>query len=342
MNVTTIGIIGCGYWGPNLIRNFAELDNARLLWICDRDRARLDKIGRRFPQAGTTTDPARLFEDPRLDAVCIVTPVATHYDFARSALEAGKHVLIEKPFTRTAREAEELVSIGERRALTLMVDHTFVYTGAVRKIKEMVAGGELGDLLYFDSVRINLGLFQSDVNVVWDLAPHDLSIMDYIVGRQPVSLTATGSCHVEPGIENIAYVQLRFSDSLIAHFHFNWLSPVKIRRTLIAGSRRMIVYDDIEPTEKVRVYDSGVDAHHRNDGDDKEAAYQKLVSYRTGDVWVPKLDATEALRYVCAEFLDAIRDRRAPLTDGHAGLRSVRLLEAAQESINHGGRFINL
>lgn len=342
MNVTTIGVIGCGYWGPNLIRNFAELDNARLLWICDRDEARLDKIGRRFPQAQTTTDPARLFNDPRLDAVCIVTPVATHYDFARLALESNKHVLIEKPFTRNAREAEELVAIAGRRALTLMVDHTFVYTGAVRKIKEMVAGGELGDLLYFDSVRINLGLFQSDVNVVWDLAPHDLSIMEHIVGRAPVSLTATGSCHVEANLENIAYVQLRFADSFIAHFHFNWLSPVKIRRTLIAGSRRMIVYDDIEPTEKVRVYDSGVDAHRRGDGDDKEAAYQKLVSYRTGDVWVPKLDPTEALRYVCTEFLEAIRDRRAPLTDGHAGLRSVRLLEAAQESIAHGGRLIKL
>jgi predicted dehydrogenase len=262
--------------------------------------------------------------------------------FARLALESGKHVLIEKPFTRTAREAAELIAIAERRGLTLMVDHTFVYTGAVRKIKEMVAGGELGDLLYFDSVRINLGLFQSDVNVVWDLAPHDLSIMDHIVGRAPVSLTATGSCHVEAGLENIAYVQLRFADSFIAHFHFNWLSPVKIRRTLIAGSRRMIVYDDIEPTEKVRVYDSGVDSQRRGNGDDKEAAYQKLVSYRTGDVWVPKLDATEALRYVCTEFLEAIRDRRAPLTDGHAGLRSVRLLEAAQESIAHGGRLIEL
>lgn len=345
MNPLSIGVIGCGYWGPNLIRNFAELDRAQLKWICDRDEARLAQIGRRYPQAQTTTDADRLFADPRLDAICIVTPVATHYDFVTHALEAGKHVLIEKPFTRTVREAEELVELAERQNLTLMVDHTFVYTGAVRKIKELVSGGDFGELLYFDSVRINLGIFQPDVNVVWDLAPHDLSIMDYVVGCSPVALTATGSCHVEEGRENIAYLQLRFPDSFIANFHFNWLSPVKIRRTLIAGSRRMIVYDDIEPTEKVRVYDKGIDAQRPNTnggGDDKETAYQTLVSYRTGDVWVPKLDATEALRYVVAEFLDAISERRPPLTDGHAGLRSVRLLEAAQESINNGGKLIKL
>lgn len=342
MTTTSIGVIGCGYWGPNLIRNFAEHDAARLRWICDRDPIRLEKIGRRYPQAQTTDDIDRLLGDPHLDAVCIATPVATHYDFALRALRAGKHVLVEKPFTRSVREAEELVAAAERARLTLMVDHTFVYTGAVRKIDELVSQGELGELLYFDSVRINLGLFQSDVNVVWDLAPHDLSVMERVVGRAPVALTATGSCHVEPGRENIAYVQLRFDDSFIANFHFNWLSPVKIRRTLLAGSRRMIVYDDIEPTEKIRVYDSGVDARRDLARDDKEAAYQTLVSYRTGDVWVPKLDATEALRYVCAEFLDSIRDRRAPLTDGCAGLRSVRLLEAAQTSIDNGGKLISL
>ena len=335
----SVGVVGCGYWGPNLIRNFAENEGAALRWVCDKDARHLSKVARRYPGAHQAHDYAELLADPRLDAVVIATPVATHYDFARRALESGKHVLVEKPFTASAREGEELIALAERRGLTLMVDHTFIYTGAVRKIKETVAAGEMGDLLYFDSVRVNLGLFQRDINVVWDLAPHDFSIMDYVVGREPTALLATGSSHIEPGIENIAYVQLRFGDSLIANFHFNWLSPVKIRRTLIAGSRRMIVYDDIEPTEKVRIYDKGVT---RTAYTADEEAYKTLVSYRTGDVWVPKLDPTEALHYVCAEFLDSIRDARPSASDGHAGLRVVRLLEAAQASINDGGRWINL
>ncbi len=248
---------------------------------------------------------------------------------------AGKHVLVEKPLTATAREAEELIEIANRKARTLMVDHTFVYTGAVRKMKEILASGELGDLLYFDSICINLGLFQRDINVLWDLAPHDLSIMDYLIERQPVGLSALGSCHIEPGIENIAYLVMHFDDEFIAHFHFNWLAPVKIRRTLIAGSCKMILYDDIEPTEKVRVYDKGVTANRVGD---READYQTLVSYRTGDVWAPKLDATEALRHVVAEFIDSIREQRRPLTDGEAGLRVVRLLEAAQQSIKNWGQ----
>jgi predicted dehydrogenase len=337
----TVGVIGCGYWGPNLIRNFAENEAAELRWICDADARRLEKTARRYPSARTSPDFRELLADPRLDAVVIATPVATHYAFARAALEAGKHVLVEKPFTASVREAEELIVLAERNRLALMVDHTFIYTGAVRRIKELVTNGEMGDLLYFDSVRINLGLFQHDVNVVWDLAPHDLSIMDHVVGREPTSLMATGSCHIEPGLENIAYVQLRFDDSMIANFHFNWLSPVKIRRTLIAGSRRMIVYDDIEPTEKVRVYDSGVD-RAASAGADEEETYKTLVSYRTGDVWVPKLDPTEALRYVCAEFLDSIKNSRPSMSDGAAGLRVVRLLEAAQQSINESGRWIKL
>ena len=336
----TVGVIGCGYWGPNLIRNFAENEGAELRWICDADARRLEKVARRYPSVRTASDFRALLADPRLDSVVIATPVATHYAFARAALEAGKHVLVEKPFTASVREAEELIALAESMRLALMVDHTFIYTGAVRRIKELVTNGELGDLLYFDSVRINLGLFQHDVNVVWDLAPHDLSIMDHVVGREPTSLMATGSCHIQPGLENIAYVQLRFDDSMIANFHFNWLSPVKIRRTLIAGSRRMIVYDDIEPTEKIRVYDSGVDRAAA--GADEEETYRTLVSYRTGDVWVPKLDPTEALRYVCAEFLDSIKHSRPSMSDGAAGLRVVRLLEAAQQSINEGGRWIKL
>jgi predicted dehydrogenase len=337
-----VGVIGCGYWGPNLLRNLAENESAELTWICDLDVGRVAAMGRRYPAARQTDDHQMLMSDPELDAVVIATPVWTHYSFARQALEAGKHVLVEKPLTATVAEAEQLVELAERNGLTLMVDHTFVYTGAVRKIKELVDRGELGDLLYFDATRINLGLFQNDINVVWDLAPHDLSIMDFVIGRQPEAVAATGSCHIKKGIENIAYVMLRFPDEFMAHFHFNWLSPVKIRHTLIAGSRKMVVYDDIEPTEKVRVYDSGVTATEKENELDREAAYRTLVSYRTGDVWVPKLDSTEALRYVCEEFLAAINEQRAPLTDGHAGVRVVRLLEAAQQSINQGGAPVRL
>lgn len=335
MTATTVGVIGCGYWGPNLLRNFSENEAAELRWICDADEVRLAAMGRRYPAAQTTTDYQKLLADPKLDAIVVVTPVATHFSIARQALLAGKHLLVEKPLTATAREAEELTELAARNQRTLMVDHTFVYTGAVRKIKELVRGGELGQLLYFDSVRINLGLFQPDINVLWDLAPHDLSIMDYLIERQPDMVSAIGSCHIKPGIENIVYLMMHFADDFIAHFHFNWLAPVKIRRTMIAGSSKMILYDDIEPTEKVRVYDKGVTTNHVGD---READYQRLVSYRTGDVWAPKLDSTEALRYVVAEFLESIRTARRPLTDGESGLRVVRLLEAAQRSIKNGGQ----
>ena len=336
MSATKVGVIGCGYWGPNLLRNFAENETAELRWICDADPARLAAMGRRYPAARTSTDYQKLLADPDLDAIAVVTPVATHFQIAREALLAGKHLLVEKPLTATGREAEELIDLADRNQRTLMVDHTFVYTGAVRKMKEIVASGELGELLYFDSVRINLGLFQKDINVLWDLAPHDLSIMDYLIERQPDMVSAIGSCHIEPGIENIAYLMMHFADDFIAHFHFNWLAPVKIRRTMIAGSRKMILYDDIEPTEKVRIYDKGVTTNRV--GPDREADYQTLVSYRTGDVWAPKLDSTEALRHVVGEFLNSIRDARRPLTDGQAGLRVVRLLEAAQQSIKNGGQ----
>jgi len=336
MGATTVGVIGCGYWGPNLLRNFAENEAAELRWICDADEARLAAMRRRYPAAQTSNEYQKLLDDPNLDAIAVVTPVATHFQIARAALVAGKHLLVEKPLTATAAEAEELNDLAARNQRTLMVDHTFVYTGAVRKMKEIVASGALGDLLYFDSVRINLGLFQKDINVLWDLAPHDLSIMDYLIDRQPDGLSAIGSCHIEPGIENIAYLMLHFPGDFIAHFHFNWLAPVKIRRTMIAGSSKMILYDDIEPTEKVRIYDKGVTTNRV--GADREADYQTLVSYRTGDVWAPKLDSTEALRHVVTEFLDSIRKRRPPLTDGQAGLRVVRLLEAAQQSIKAGGQ----
>lgn len=337
-----VGVIGCGYWGPNLLRNFADSEGAELRWICDLDTQRLAAMGRRYPAAEQTTHFKALLADPNLDAVVIATPVWTHFSFAEQALMAGKHVLVEKPLTASVAEASQLVELAERLGRTLMVDHTFVYTGAVRKIKELVDSGQLGELLYFDATRINLGLFQNDINVVWDLAPHDLSIMDFVIQREPKSVAAVGSCHVKEGIENIAYVILRFADEFMAHFHFNWLSPVKIRHTLLAGSRKMVVYDDIEPTEKVRVYDSGVSAVQNENHRDREEAYRTLVSYRTGDVWVPKLDSTEALRYVSQEFLASIREQRAPLTDGNAGLRVVRLLEAAQKSISNGGVAVKL
>jgi len=335
MTAITIGVIGCGYWGPNLLRNFAENEAAELRWICDVDEQRLAGMARRYASAQITTDYRKVLGDSQLHAIAVVTPVATHFQIAKEALLAGKHVLVEKPLTATAGEAEELIELAERNHRRLMVDHTFVYSGAVRKMKEILASGELGELLYFDSVRINLGLFQRDINVLWDLAPHDLSIVDYLIERQPDAVSALGSCHIEQGIENIAYLMMHFSDDFIAHFHFNWLAPVKIRRTLIAGSRKMILYDDIEPTEKVRVYDKGVITNRVGD---READYQTLVSYRTGDVWAPKLDPTEALRYVTTEFLNSIRDARRPLTDGQAGLRVVRLLEAAQQSLKEGGR----
>ncbi|HYW73027.1 MAG TPA: Gfo/Idh/MocA family oxidoreductase [Pyrinomonadaceae bacterium] len=339
MTLTNIGVIGCGYWGPNLLRNFAENEDAQLRWICDTDEQRLASMSRRYPMARTTNDFHAVVNDPAVDAVAVVTPVATHYAIARDLLRAGKHVLLEKPMAATVREAEELNELAEQNQRALMIDHTFVYTGAVRKMKEIVRSGELGELLYFDSVRINLGLFQRDINVLWDLAPHDLSIMDYLIERQPQAISALGSSHIERGIENIAYLVMLFPDQFIAHFHFNWLAPVKIRRTMIAGSSKMILYDDIEPTEKVRVYDKGVTANRVGD---READYQTLVSYRTGDVWAPKLDSTEALRYVVAEFLESIRQGRKPLTDGSAGLRVVRLLEAAQHSMKHGGQAVML
>ncbi len=338
MSFINVGVIGCGYWGPNLLRNFAENEAAQLRWICDLDEQRLASMSRRYPMAQTTTDYRAVVNDPAVDAVAVVTPVATHFSIAKELLRNGKHVLLEKPLAATAREAEALIDLAEQNKRSLMVDHTFVYTGAVRKMKEIVSSGELGDLLYFDSVRINLGLFQRDINVLWDLAPHDLSIMDYLIERQPQAISALGSSHIERGIENIAYLVMLFPDEFIAHFHFNWLAPVKIRRTMIAGSSKMVLYDDIEPTEKVRVYDKGVTANRAS----RESDYQTLVSYRTGDVWAPKLDSTEALRYVVAEFLDSIREDRPSLTDGYAGLRVVRLLEAAQRSIKNGGQAIIL
>jgi predicted dehydrogenase len=333
----SIAIIGHGYWGPNLVRNFAEQPDARIAWVTDRDPARLTPVTARYPTAKVSTDYQDAINDPGVDAVAIATPVNTHFDLGMAALKAGKHVLLEKPLASTGDEAARLVEEADRRGLTLMVDHTFVYTPAVQKIRELTQNGELGELYYYDSVRINLGLFQHDVNVLWDLAVHDLSIMDFVLDRQPVSVSATGLAHVPGEPENIAYMTMFFQGQMIAHVHVNWLAPVKVRRTLIGGSRRMVVFDDLETSEKIKVYDRGISV---NSGADN--VYQMLVGYRTGDMWSPQLAIREALHAATAHFVECIARKQTPVTDGQAGLRIVRLLEAATESMTDSGRLVTL
>jgi predicted dehydrogenase len=332
-----IGVIGYGYWGPNLVRNFSELGGCRVGMVGDLQADRLARVQSRYPGVAVTTDSAELIDSPEIDAVAISTPVSTHYDLALRALRAGKHVLVEKPLTVSSEQAARLIDEAERRKLVLMVDHTFVYTGAVRKILELTQSAGLGDIYYYDSVRINLGLFQEDVDVIYDLAVHDFAIMDYILPFKPVAISATGISHVPGGNENIAYITAFFEQPLIAHVHVNWLSPVKVRQTLIGGSHRMILYDDVQPSEKIKIYDKGIDL-----SSSVESAYHMLVSYRSGDMWAPKLDMTEALRVELAHFLDCIGKNLTPLTDGHAGYRVVKILEAATESVRGRGRLIEL
>lgn len=328
-----VGLIGCGYWGPNLLRNFSEAPGARMIAVSDLRPERLGPVRLRYPTVQTTTDYRDVLTHPAVDVVAIATPVSTHFEFAMQALKAGKHVWLEKPLTRTTDEAERLLDEAEHRRRLIMVDHTFIYTGAVRKIKELVETGELGQLYYYDSVRVNLGLFQHDVNVLWDLAVHDLAIMDYVLKARPCAVAATGIAHVTGQPENTAYLTCFFETPLMAHFHVNWLSPVKIRRTLIGGDRQMIVYDDLEPSEKVKVYNKGITVNNGTEG-----VYQMLVGYRTGDMWAPQLNTTEALRVATQHFLECIQQGRQPLTDGAAGLRVVRLLEAATQSLAERGR----
>jgi predicted dehydrogenase len=331
-----VAVIGYGYWGPNLVRNFQELKNARMVACCDLRPERLAQVTAKYPSLETTTDFDEILTHPGIDAVAIATPVGTHYAFARKALEYGKHVLVEKPLAASVAEAESLVEIADKLGLVLMVNHTFIYTGAVRKMKEIVECGDLGDLYYFDSVRINLGLIQRDVNVLWDLAPHDIAILDHLVDEKPVSICANGACHMGNGIENVAYLTVYFDSGLIAHFHNNWLAPVKIRTVLLGGSKKMILYDDMESSEKVKIYDRGVDVSGA------EVVHQALISYRLGDMWAPKLDQTEALQLVAAEFANCIETGRRPLTDGIGGLNVVRILEAAEMSIKRRGREVKL
>jgi predicted dehydrogenase len=332
-----VGIIGYGYWGPNLVRNFVETPDARVVGVSDLNPKRLETLRGRYPSVETTADASEFLSDPRIDAIAIATPVSTHFELALRALRAGKHVLVEKPLATTSEQALRLVEEATRRGLVLMVDHTFVYTGAVRKIKELVAGNRLGDIYYYDSARINLGLFQHDVNVLWDLAVHDLSIMDYVLPSRPRAVCATGINHISGEPANIAYLTLFFDGSLIAHIHVNWLSPVKVRRTLIGGSRNMIVYDDLEPSEKIKVYDRGIAVNNHT-----ENLYQMLIGYRTGDMWSPQLDTTEALGAEARHFVRCVEGGERPITDGEAGLRVVEILEAATQSMARRGRLVEL
>lgn len=333
-----IGVIGYGYWGPNLVRNFMQTNGAQVKMICDANPTQLARASKRYPGINLTPNAGNLINSPQIDAVAIATPVSTHYQIALAALQAGKHVLVEKPMTATAQEAEHLIEEAAKRNLVLMVDHTFVYTGAVRKIGELVHSGDLGDLLYYDSTRINLGLFQRDVNVIWDLGVHDLSIIEYIFGRAPRGVSATGMSHVAGQPENIAYMTLYYDESLIAHVNVNWLAPVKVRRTLIGGSKKMIVYDALEPIETVKIYDKGIEVDAQSDED----VYKMLIGYRTGDMYSPKLDGTEALQREANHFIDCIEQQQTPLTDGQSGLRVVKMLEAATQSLQQRGGVVML
>lgn len=332
-----ISVIGYGYWGPNLVRNFSQVPNARVVSVCDQRPERRAQVEAVYPAIRTCADVRDIWSNPAVDAVAIATPVSSHFELALQALRAGKHVFVEKPFTTTSAQAEQLIEEAEKRRLTLMVDHTFVYTSAVRKIKELIDNGSTGKILYYDSVRVNLGLFQHDVNVLWDLAVHDLSIMDYLFERSPVTIAATGMAHVQGQPENLAYLTCYFDNNLIAHFHVNWLAPVKVRQTLIGGAQKMIVYDDIEMSEKIKVYDKGITL-----SDNPADIYQLKVGYRAGDMWAPRLDNVEALQIEANHFADCITNTRKPLTDGSVGLRVVRILEAASQSIAQRGAPINL
>ncbi len=330
----SVGLIGYGYWGPNLARNFDETDGVHLAAIADGRADRRDAAGRRHRGIVTCEDAASLIALEDLDAVVIATPLETHYPFAKAAIARGKHVLVEKPFVGSTSHAEELAELAYKHDVRLMVDHTFVYNGAVRRIRSLIDSGDLGELLYLDSVRVNLGLLQQDSNVIWDLATHDLSIMDYLIDARPVAVSADGTAAAGFEHENVAYVTVHFDNGFLAHFHVNWLAPVKMRQMLLGGSQRMVVYDDTDPAEKVRVYDKGVDV----DVNDRETRRRILVSYRTGDMHAPTFDRREALSLVAQEFAESIVQHRPPLTDAAAGTRVVALLDAAERSLRADGR----
>jgi predicted dehydrogenase len=332
-----IGVIGYGYWGPNLVRNFAEASGAAVGAVSDLDPQRLALVERRFPGVRTTTDFRTLLDDPAIDAIAIATPVNTHHALALEALKAGKHVWVEKPMTERADQAQELIEEARRHRRVLLVDHTFVYTGAVRKMAEIIKSGDLGRVYYYDSVRVNLGLFQRDVSVISDLAVHDFSILDHVLGEHPAAVSASGTNHFPGTPENLAYVTLFYESGTIAHANVSWLAPVKVRQILVGGSRKMITYDDLEPSEKIKVYDKGVSLT-----DDPQKIHEMRVGYRTGDMWAPKIGVTEALQTEAEHFVDCIVHQQVPLTDGALGLRVVELIEAACHSMRRKGETVYL
>jgi len=332
-SVVRVGVIGYGYWGPNIVRNLHNVDGGELAAVCDTNSAALGRAARLYPGVALTADYRDILKSPDVDAVAVITPVWTHYELAKAALESGKHVFVEKPFTSTPQQAEELIELADRKGLKIMVDHTFLFSGAVRKIREVVDAGTLGPLYYFDSTRVNLGLFQHDVSVIWDLAPHDLSIMDHIITDAPEALVATGGNHLN-GHADMAFITIYFPRNVVAHINVNWLSPVKVRTTLIGGKDKMLVWNDLEADEKIKIYDKGVQITNG------QGVYDLLVSYRSGDVWAPRCEQTEALKVELQYFIDCIANDRTPINDGAAGLRVVRLLAAADQSLKERGRLV--
>ena len=332
-NALRVGVIGYGYWGPNIVRNLSGLEGWHVATVCDQRSQSLTRARKTYPSLHLTTDCDDVLTSPDIDAVAVITPVWTHFDLARKALENGKHVFVEKPFTSTSAQAEQLMELAAKKNLKIMVDHTFLFSGAVRKIRQLVDDGTMGPLYYFDSMRVNLGLFQHDVSVVWDLAPHDLSVMDYLIGQSPEAVVATGGNHFGK-LADMAFITIYFPGNVTAHINVNWLSPVKVRTTLIGGRDKMLVWNDLEPDEKIRVYDKGVEVKNG------QGVYDLLVSYRSGDVWSPKVDATEALRSELQYFQHCIVKNEVPINDGAAGLRVVRLLEAAERSLNGRGALV--
>src|SRR5271163_4190426 len=330
-----VGVIGYGYWGPNVVRNLRSLDSVEVVAICDKSPGALTRVKRAYPDVHVTGDAEELLTSPKIDAIAVITPVWTHFELAKAALNNGKHVFVEKPFTSTSAQAEELIELAERKHLQIMVDHTFLFTGAVKKIQQLIDDGTLGKLYYYDSTRVNLGLFQHDVNVLWDLAPHDLSIVDFLIGERPEAIVATGEKHLN-GLTDVAFMTAYFPDNVIAHINVNWLSPVKVRTTLIGGEKKMVVWNDLEADEKIKVYDKGV---QMTSG---EGVYQLLVSYRSGDMWAPRVEQVEALREEAAYFIGCIMNSERPFNDGLAGLRVVKMLEAANESIGKRGALVYL
>jgi predicted dehydrogenase len=330
-----VGVIGFGYWGPNIVRNFLGQEGADVVAVCDKSSASLTRARRAHPNIPVTSDYLELLASTEVDAVAVVTPVWTHFELAKLALQNGKHVFVEKPFTCTTAQAQQLIELAERKNLKIMVDHTFLFTGAVKRIRQLVSDQTLGALYYYDSTRVNLGLFQHDINVIWDLAPHDLSIMDHLIDARPEAMVATGANHLN-GHADVAFMTLYYPSNLIAHINVNWLSPVKVRTTFLGGEKKMLVWNDLEADEKIKVYDRGV---QMSSG---EAVYQQLVRYRTGDMWSPNVEQVEALKIEAAYFIDCIVKDKKPFNDGEAGLRIVHMLEAADDSLQHKGRIVKL